>query len=270
MIISALAFSLLNVFVKYLKDFNIFQIVFFRSLGTLLFTIPLLKTKRIPLLGNKRGLLLARGFIGFLAMLFFFLSLRYLNAGTAVSIRYLSPIIAAFLAIFYLKEKIKPIQWLFFFGAFVGVLILKGFENQFSVLGLIYISISTVLTGFVFVLIRKIKRADHSLVIVNYHMIISLVISGLIAVFYWKQPSFVEFLLLLGLGVFGFFAQYFMTSALQTIDINIITPFKYFEVIFTLGIGVIWLNEEYTLLSLSGILLILVCLTFNALLKKTN
>lgn len=57
MIISALAFALLNVFVKSLKHFSVYQIVFFRSVGTLFFTIPLLIRKKIPVFGNKKNYL---------------------------------------------------------------------------------------------------------------------------------------------------------------------------------------------------------------------
>ena len=51
-----------------------------------------------------------------------------MSVGAAVAIRYISPLFVAILAVFLLKEKIKPLQWIFFILAFVGVLTVKGFD----------------------------------------------------------------------------------------------------------------------------------------------
>ena len=48
MIISVIAFAIMNAVVKYVSFFNAYQIVFFRSIGTLLFTIPLILRYRNP------------------------------------------------------------------------------------------------------------------------------------------------------------------------------------------------------------------------------
>ena len=130
MIISALAFTILNAFVKSLSDFSVYQVVFFRALGSLFFTIPFLIKNGISLRGNRKVLLVLRSVFGLISMICFFLSLKYINMGTAVSIRYIAPIFAAIFAFFMLNEKVKPIQWFFFLIAFSGVLVLKGCSND--------------------------------------------------------------------------------------------------------------------------------------------
>lgn len=120
MIISAIAFAFLNAIVKYLGDFNAYEIVFFRSIGTLVFTIPFLLRNKISIYGNKKVLLIIRGIVGVTSMALFFMSLKYLSMGSAVSLRYISPIFAAVFALVLLKEKIKYIQWLFFLIVFVA------------------------------------------------------------------------------------------------------------------------------------------------------
>ena len=74
--------------------------------------------------------------------------------------------------------------------------------------------------------------------------------------------------MLLGLGVFGYFGQYYMTKAIQISEVNQVAPLKYIEVIFTMIIGAIWLDETYTMISLLGILLILVGLILNFVVKR--
>jgi drug/metabolite transporter (DMT)-like permease len=270
MSISALAFALLNVFVKKLGDFNVYQIVFFRSIGSLIFTIPYLLKNKISFLGNKKVLLVARGLIGFSGMTLFFMAIKHMSMGSAVSIRYISPIFAALFALLLLKEKIKPIQWLCFGIAFLGVVLLKGFDNQINNIGLTLAVISAIFTGLVPIIIRKIGTKDHPIVIVNYFMIISAIIGGLLAINNWKNPIGIEWLLLLSLGVFGYFGQVYMTKALQSSEINQIAPLKYIEVIFTMIIGAIWLQETYSLLSLFAILLIIVGLVLNVMVKQSK
>ena len=268
MLISAIAFTLMNVFVKHLIHFSAYQIVFFRSIGTLFFTIPFLLKNKISILGNKKGLMILRGVVGATSMTLFFVSLNYLPVGTAVSLRYLSPIFAAIFALLILKEKIKPIQWLYFIIAFTGVAILKGFSAEMNNLGLLFILLSAVFTGLVFIIIRKIGDSDHPVVIVNYFMIIAVVSGGLLSIKNWIQPQGLEWLILLSLGVFGYYGQLYMTKAFQKSETNIIAPFKYIEVIFTMIIGVIWFQENYTLLSCLGIVLIITALVLNVLVKS--
>ncbi|WP_354668272.1 DMT family transporter [Winogradskyella psychrotolerans] len=270
MIISALAFTFLNVFVKSLSNFSVYQIVFFRALGSLFFTFPFLIKNKISILGNKKGLLILRSVFGLISMTLFFLSIKYIAMGTAVSIRYIAPIFAAFFALFFLKEKVRPIQWLFFGIAFLGVVILKGFDSETPLEGLMYALISALFSGLVFITIRKIGNDDHPVVVVNYFMVISTVIGGILAINSWIMPIGVEWLILMSLGVFGYFAQLYMTKAMQIGETNQVAPLKYLEVIFTMIMGLVWFGETYTMFSLVGILLIIFGLTLNVVTKKKS
>ncbi|MEM6684612.1 MAG: DMT family transporter [Bacteroidota bacterium] len=267
MMISAIGFAFLNAIVKYLGDFNAYQIVFFRSIGTLFFTIPLLLKNNISMFGNKRILLVLRGIVGVTSMALFFMSIKYLPIGSAVSLRYISPIFAAVFALFILKEKIKSVQWLFFLIAFGGVVILKGFDTQVNTTGLLLVLASAFFSGLVFIIIRKIGAQDHPIVVVNYFMVIALIAGGLLCIPYWKTPVGWEWALLLSLGIFGYVGQLYMTKALQLAETNKAAPLKYIEVIFTMLIGLSWFGETYTLWSLLGIVLIIIGLTLNTYAK---
>jgi drug/metabolite transporter (DMT)-like permease len=268
MVISAIAFTFLNVFVKQNSQFNVYQIVFFRSLGSLFFTIPFLLKNKISFIGNRQKLLFFRAIAGLISMILFFKSMTLLSVGTAVSLRYVAPIFGAIFALIWLKEKINPFQWLFLAVAFLGVLILKGFDTQINSVGMIFALTSAAFTGVVFILLRKIGDADHPVVVVNYFMIIGAVVAGVLMIPYWKTPEGIEWLLLLSLGVFGYFGQLYMTKAFQKVETNTIAPLKYLEVIFTLLIGIVWFQESYTVWSLLGIMLIIAGLTLNVFAKR--
>ncbi|WP_339628628.1 DMT family transporter [uncultured Maribacter sp.] len=268
MIISTFSFSLMNSFVKYLSHYPTFEIVFFRTAGSLLLGTTYILIKGIPILGNSRRLMIFRALAGITAMSLFFMSLQYLPVGTAVSLRYLAPIYAAVFSIFLLNEKLKTIQWFLFLLAFSGVLILKGFDQELNTTGLLLVLVASVFSGLVYVLIRKIGNRDHPLVIVNYFMFIGTVIGGILSINGWIQPKENDWLLLLSLGIFGFFGQVFMTKAFQIAKTNLVAPLKYIEVIFTILIGVTWFDDIYSIWSLMGILMIIAALVANVIIGK--
>lgn len=268
MIISTMCLSGMNSFVKYLGHFHAYELVFFRALGSLFFTMAYLLQQRVPILGNSRKLLFLRGLVGLVSMGLFFMSLKYLPMGTAVSLRYMAPIFAAIFAVFFLSEKIRSLQWLFFLMSFAGVLVLKGLDVQINTLGLLLVMGASVSSGLVYILISKIGQTDHPVVIVNYFMAIATIVGGLLAIPYWKQPVGVEWLLLGSLGIFGFFGQLYMTKAFQVASTNVVAPLNYMEVLFTGALGILWFGELYSLWTLLGIALILGGLVLNVLYRS--
>ena len=268
MLLSTLSFTFLNIFIKYLSEFSTYQKVFFRGFGSLFFTMGFLVYNKIPILGNKKGLMVLRSLVGLTSMGLFFESTKYLSIGTAASLRYVSPIFAAILAVVFLKEKIFKTQWLYFLLAFIGVLLIKGFDNQINSLGLTLIIISAFFSGLVYVVISKIGNSEHPVVIVNYFMWISTVIGGVLSIYNWKNPEGYEWLILFSLGVFGYFGQLFMTKAYQIGLANKIVPLKYIEVVFTMIMGVLWFGDVYPPLSILGIVLVIVALVLNVMYKQ--
>lgn len=268
MILSVIAFSFMNVVVKYLDGFSAYQIVFFRSIGTLLFTIPLIIRHKIPFFGNNQKWLIVRAVAGVISLTCFFQSLNYLAIGTATSLRYTSPIFAAIFAFIFLKEKIKAVQWLLFLLAFVGVLLIKGLGTDVNSIGLILVFVSAISLGLIFVVIRKIGNSENPLVIINYFMMMAFLCGGVLSINNWKTPNLIEWLLLLSLGFFGYVGQLYMTKAFQSSETNLVAPLKYLEVIFMIIIGAIWFDEIYNLWTLFGIFLILIGLVYNIYLKR--
>jgi drug/metabolite transporter (DMT)-like permease len=222
---------------------------------------------RIPILGNNKKLLIMRGLTGVTSMTLFFMSIKYLPVATAVSLRYIAPIFAAIFAVFFLKEKTRPLQWLFFVMSFLGVIIIKGFDEHVYTFGLMLVLIAAFFEGLVYTIISKIGTGDHPVVIVNYFMMIATLVGGVLMINYWTNPVGIEWILLFSLGVFGFFGQLFMTKAFQMAATNQVAPLKYIEVIFTLMFGLLWFDEIYTIWSFLGIAMIIGGLILNVYYK---
>ena len=54
MLLSTFSFAIMNALVKFLIDYSTFQLVFFRSLGSLFITYGFLKSQKIDMLGNQK------------------------------------------------------------------------------------------------------------------------------------------------------------------------------------------------------------------------
>jgi drug/metabolite transporter (DMT)-like permease len=268
MLLSTLAFTLMNGLLKFLTSYSAYQMVFFRSLGSLFFTFGFLLNRGIPVLGTHRKLLILRGLVGSTSMVLFFMALHYMPLGSAVGLRYIAPIFAAIFAILLLREKVKPIQWLFFMISFFGVLVLKGLDRNIPLIGLALVLIASVFSGLVYIIIRKIGSREHPVVIVNYFMCIATIIGGVGAIFNWKTPVGIDWFLLSSLGIFGYFGQLFMTKAFQMGETNAIAPLKYLEVFFAVIVGVLFLGETYVVWSFVGMAMIIGGLLLNIWFKQ--
>jgi len=263
MIFSVIAFSIMYIIITYLNRFSVFQILFFRSIGSLIITIPLIKIKKIPVLGNNKKILLLRAILGVFSMTLFFSSIKYIGVGMSVSIRYLSPIFATIFALIFLKEKVKLIQWFFILLTLLGVYFIKGFEQSISSTGILFAILSAISIGLIFVITSKIGDSENSLVIVNYFMFLTFIFGALTSFSYWVTPNLKEFLLLLFSGIFGFIGIFYMTKSFQKSKVFLVAPLKYTEVIFAIIIGYFYFEESYSIYTFIGVLLILVGILCN-------
>lgn len=268
MIFATISFTIMQVFVKQLGNFHTFQITFFRSAVTSICCFIYLWKHQLPVIGNQQKILFIRAFLGIVSMTSFFFTLQWMPFGASVTLKYLSPIFAAIFAIFLLKEKIKPIQWLFFVMALSGVLLLKGFDTRINLMGLSIGILGAVAGGLIYPIIRKIGTSEHPMVIINYFMFTASVVMSLLMIPFWKSPTLIECSYLMLLGISGYYAQVFMTKAFQLEAVNIIAPMKYLEVIYALLIGFLWFGESYELISFLGILLIFLGMFLNLTFKQ--
>ncbi len=266
-LIATLSFAVMNIMAKDLSDLPAMQIVFFRTLGTLIFIFPYMLYHRISLKGNNVGFLLLRGLAGVISLSTFFLAVQRIPLGSAISIRYLGPIFGAVMAYYFLKEKINIMQWFSFAIAFSGVLVLKGFDLRIDYVSLGLVTISALFLGMVFVLIRYLASREHFLTIIFYFLSTSLLVS---LFFYpsFRMPLESEWSSVIGIGIFGLIGQIFMTRAFQLEETSILAPFKYMELVYALIMSFFLFGETYSWLPFSGILLIIAGMLMNVKAKS--
>ncbi|HET8858432.1 DMT family transporter [Marivirga sp.] len=269
MIIAGFLFATMNVFVKLLPNIPAVELVFFRSVISFVMSFVYLKSIGVPVLGNHKKLLIARGAVGAVALTMYFYTLQNIPLGSAVTIQFLSPIFTSILGVFIVKEKVHPKQWIFYIMAFVGLIIIQGFDPRISIEMFIIGISSSIFAGIAYNIIRKINKTEHPLVIVFYFPLVTAPLTGLYSAFNWVMPSGVEWLILLAIGVLTQFAQYFMTMSYQSEDLSKVASLKYLTIVYALGYGYVFFDETYNWIVFSGIALIMAGVILNVWFKNT-
>ena len=277
-ILSGLCFIVVNAFVKILglgpeqnlisnvQKYPIPEIILFRSIITFVMCYVIIKVKGIPFLGNNKKWLIVRGIFGTTALTLFFYTLDHLPIAIATTVQYLSPLFTVIIAIFLLKEKVNPIQWLFFAIAFQGITCMGmskflSEDKNVSLINPWWIAVgigSALCAGVAYNAIVKCRRTDHPITIVMYFPIVATPVMAVLCAFDYVVPKGVEWWLILIIGVFTQFAQLLMTKALHAENTATITPFKYLGSIYAFFLGLFFFDEVISLYGIAGMVLILV------------
>lgn len=268
MLMAGFLFAIMNVFVKLLPHLPAVEIAFFRSIGALVLSFTMLRMHHISLPGNNIKALMLRGFFGSSSLILYFITLQHMPLASAVTIQFLSPIFTTILGIFLVKEPVKPLQWAFFALAFVGVLIIQGFDARVSWFYLMLGIGSAVFSGLAYNTIRMLKSSEHPLVIVFYFPLVALPITGLLMLSNFVWPTGWDWITLLVIGVLTQFAQYFMTRAYQSDELSKVASVKYVGVIYALLFGYLIFGEVFTMQVHLGIVLVLIGVLLNVWYKR--
>jgi drug/metabolite transporter (DMT)-like permease len=268
MLIAGLFFAMMNVLVKFLPNIPAIEIVFFRSLVSFMMSYVFLKYAKVPIFGHNKKWLIARGVAGAIGLTLYFYTLQNIPLASAVTIQFLSPIFTSILGIYIVKEKVKPAQWIFYLMAFIGIIIIQGFDPRIS-LNMFLIGISgAFFAGLAYNFIRKINKSEHPLVIVFYFPLVTLPLAGLYSAFNWVMPVGNEWYTLILIGILTQIAQYFMTKSYQAEDLSKVAGLKYLTIIYALGFGYVFFDEQFNLYVYSGIALILTGVVLNVWYKS--
>ena len=270
MLLSTLLFAGMNACVKQLHHLPTLEIIFFRSIFSIVASYVALRRLGVAPFGHNRRLLISRGSTGALALICYFLSLQNLPLATAVTVQYLAPIFTAVMGIWLVGEGVRGWQWLLFGLSFGGVLLVQQggpVAAAGGASGLLFLGIGVLgalVSGLSYNAIRNLRGREHPLVIVFYFPLISLPISAVACLFHWVAPHGIDWFWLLACGIFTQGAQLTMTRAYQMERLSRVAPLNYLGMFYALGLGYLFFNERFGLLAYGGMALVLLGVGLNA------
>jgi drug/metabolite transporter (DMT)-like permease len=263
MFFSIVSFSLMHLCVKAIPAIPVHQIISFRSVFSLLICLYTLQSEKIPWWGNHKLLLILRGLIGAGSLFCFFYSIQHLPLATAVTISNLIPLFTLLLAAIFLKERINGWQWVFFLLSFLGVVLIKGFDDRIQLTDLLVAVAAAFFTACAHSLVRRLREFDHAAVIIFYFPLVTIPLVLPYTVFHWVSPDLFEWGMLLLIGIFTHVGQVYLTKAYAQEEVSGITNIYYVGILLSLFYGYLFFHETYPLMSYLGMGLIVAGILLN-------
>jgi len=245
-----------QVMVKLLPGLPPHEIVFFRALTSFIISSAVMHKENVSFRGNNYVLLILRGIIGTFSLITFFYSLQHIPLATAVTIGHLSPVFLGMLAVTILKEQIYARQWIGIAIAFVGIILIKGFDTRINTFDLTIAIFSAILTAMAHFTVRMLKN-ESPLTVLFYFSLVMMVMIFPFLLTNWKTPSSYELFILILLSIVSHYAQLFLTKALKAEEIGKINGIYYLGIVLSILAGFIIFDERFNLESLAGMTLIL-------------
>ena len=173
----------------------------------------------------------------FLSTVFFFYAISEISLPEALTLAFISPIIATILSAIILKEKVGPRRWLAVIMGFVGVLfvIRPGF-NEINLATVAAVG-AGVCYAFYIISTRKLSSIDSPLMTLIFTGLSGAIVISLIIPFFWTWPSLSQWLLLISLAAIGTLAHFLLILSLNYAEASKLAPLAYSEIIMNVIIG---------------------------------
>ena len=260
MFMSVCAFSIMDLIVKWSDSYPLGQVLFFRGFFGLVIYFFLIPRERLKnfYYTKRAGLHFLRCLFGLIALISIFIALRNLPLATVVSISFAAPIFTTIFSIFFLTEKVGFYRWLAVIVGFIGIVIIS--EPGFSSLNLYFIFPIIFCLGlsYVAIAIRQLSTTEPVwLIALNFSAAITIV-SFFTIPFGWIMPNLNDLILLSFIGIFGGFANLWLSQSYKYSEVSLVTPLKYLALVFAIIFGYFIWNEIPSIKTLAGALLVII------------
>ena len=262
LVFASLFFSLMTVCVKKIDEaIPIYELVFFRSIFSLIITSLIIKKKKINPWGKNKALLILRGLLGTTALMCIFYSIRNMPLSISTVIQYTYPIFISIFAALLFKEKInfKLISALFI-GWFGILIILNPYQSKLYEIDNFSIFIAFVgalTTSLAYIAVKKLSSREDIFIIIKYFPLISVITLLPIVCLNWITPEVNDLIWIIGIGIFTQAGQTFLTLGLKNLPASQASSINYLQVLFGSIWGIYIFGENITLNFVIGSLFVL-------------
>ncbi len=264
-LISAFLFAVMSAQIRYLGDIvPVGQVVFFRSASAIIPVVAIYAWRKelTAAVRTSRPLgQLGRGTLSVVGMFASFAALARLPLADAIAISFASPLITVALAAVVLKERVRVYRWSAVAVGFVGVIIMLlphldigafagatdvGAIGALLALGSAFCNAGTTIQT------RRLTQSESTASIVFYFSLICALCGLATLPFAWHNPTWMEFGMLMSLGILGGIGHLFLTESYRFATASVVAPFDYSSMIWAFLLGFWFFGEIPTLLVFIG------------------
>ena len=264
LVFASFFFSLMTVCVKKIDSrINIYELVFFRSLISLLITSLILKKKDINPWGNNRKLLFLRGILGTVALVCIFYAIRNMPLSISTVIQYTYPIFISIFAGIFINEKITKNTVLSLILGWLGILVilnqsqLANINVEIEKLSIFIAFFGAISTAFAYITVKKLSATEDIFIIIKYFPLVSVITLFPIVLGNWVTPNLNDLFWIMGIGIFTQLGQTFLTIGLKKLPASEASTINYLQVFFGSIWGVLFFSELINVNFIFGSILVL-------------
>ena len=264
LILASFFFSLMTVCVKKIDNrIPIYELVFFRSLLSLLITSLIINNKNLNPWGKNKPLLILRGILGTIALVCIFYAIKNMPLNISTVIQYTYPIFISIFAGVLINEKITKNLIIASITGWLGILIILN-PYQLSSLNIeldkITVSIAflgSISTALAYITVKKLSLTEDIFIIIKYFPLISVITLSPIVFFNWVTPNINDLIWIIGIGMFTQAGQTFLTIGLKKLPTSEAARINYLQVLFGSLWGILFFNELININFIVGAVLVL-------------
>ena len=262
MLVAYLIFSFIDTGSKWLAVFGlpVLQLAFMRYFGHFIISLSITARQGLgELKCESQWLVAIRGTLLMLSTILNFAAIQYLPLSLTGTILFSAPIIICALSWPLLQERVGPFRMAAIVLGFIGIVIaIRPFDESFhpavimSLIGAFCFALYSILT-------RKLAGRISADVMQFYSGAIGTVVLLPFALADWHSPatSF-QWLVLFGLGVFGWGGHQLLTNAMRYAPASLLTPFGYSFVIYLMLWGFLIFDDVPDGWTLLGAIIIVI------------
>jgi drug/metabolite transporter (DMT)-like permease len=249
---AALAFSVMSLLVKVAgQRLPSQEMVMVRAVITLVLSVWAVRRAGVSPWGtpDRRGLLVLRGIVGFLALSCFYHSIVHLPLADATVIQYTNPVFAGLLAVPFLGERLRRREVVSVVVSMAGVALvmrpsfLFGHSAALDPTTVAIGLLGALCSATAYITVRKLGTTEHAAVIVLYFSLVSVVAAVPTALSNAIWPTPTEWLVLLGVGVTTQLGQIALTHGLRLERAGRATATAYLQIVFAALWGILFFAE---------------------------
>lgn len=257
-ILAAFAYSLLAISVRYCSSLPTAQILFLRFSIGFLVLMPWMLHSQVKISFSKIPKNLIRSLAGIGSLACFFYTVENMPLVNAMTFSNSSPLFIPLIYFLWKKLIIPKKRMVALLIGFLGVLvILRPSEQFFNPVNLVGVT-NGLLAAIAFVSIRELGKTEKTHTILFYYFLISICVTAIPAVVYWKEVETTElWMALLFMALSGSVYQYFLTKSYEYAPATKASIMTYLGVVFGGLLAWLFFKEVPSFWEICGALLVI-------------
>jgi drug/metabolite transporter (DMT)-like permease len=241
-----------------MEDMHPLQLLAVRTWITLLLFGFLLRSHgRAKVVSRRWKPQLARGLVGSMAPVFFFLALRNMPLAEATALFFCSTFIMVILSAVFLNEKVGIHRWLAVVVGFSGILLITRPGTDLFRIEAIYVMLAGLFYSIMVVSGRWLSRSDSTLSLVFYFNLALLMVSTISLPWVWQPLANYFWVATAVVAVLNFLAHLGIAQAFKLAPVAVIAPFEYSAMVWATLLGFLIWGDLPDLAGFAGIIVII-------------